>query len=55
MFVYKSWHVAPIVKEVLERINKFDANPGYPDTVETLNPSAMLQNFGQMWRPWKED
>ena len=38
MFVYKSWHVAPIGKEVLGRIDKLEANTGFPDPVENLNP-----------------
>lgn len=41
MFVYKSWHVAPIGKEVLGRIGKLDAKAAFPDTVKNPNPAAI--------------
>lgn len=40
MFVYKSWHVAPIGKEVLGRIGKL-AKAAFPDTVKNPNPAAI--------------
>ena len=43
MFVYKSWHVVPIGKELLGRIAKLEAKAGCPATVRNPNPSDIYQ------------